>query len=198
MQTRNMTKMGKKVIGTIQTVQRSHQKKKIWMNTKKNLRTWISLELHYFLVYIFEIILLHRLYTLDVFIVKFLFFDQNKKNWVKIQDVRRFPRCQSLVGKGLDLFKTDLFCTVQIKDSCVVDTENRRFYLLSLRLIWDFARDWLQQKMLYLVLMHFIVDLTQKWCEKRIFMTLCCSLSLILRVRRDCGSKSFTSFSCSQ
>ena len=46
-------------------------------------------------------------------------------------------------------------------DSCIVDIENRRFYLLFLRLIWDFARDWLQQ-MLYLVLMHFIVDLAQK------------------------------------
>ena len=29
------------------------------------------------------------------------------------------------------------FCTVQIKDSCIVDIENGRFYLLFLRLIWD-------------------------------------------------------------
>ena len=28
------------------------------------------------------------------------------------------------------LFKTVFFRTVQIKDSCIVDTENRRFYLL--------------------------------------------------------------------
>ena len=42
------------------------------------------------------------------------------------------------------------FCTVQIKDSCIVDIENRRFYLPFLRLIWDFAPDRLQQKMLYL------------------------------------------------
>ena len=36
--------------------------------------------------------------------------------------------------KYLDLFKTGFFCTVQIKDSCIVDIEDRRFYLLFLRL----------------------------------------------------------------
>ena len=41
------------------------------------------------------------------------------------------------------------FCSVQIKDSCIVDRENRKFYLLFLRLICD----WLQQ-MLYLVLIN--------------------------------------------
>ena len=30
-----------------------------------------------------------------------------------------------------------IFCTVQIKESCIVDIENGRFYLLFLRLIWD-------------------------------------------------------------
>ena len=58
------------------------------------------------------------------------------------------------------------FCTVQIKDSCVVYIENRRFFL---RLIWYFAHDWLQQKILYLVLMHFNVDLAQKWLREKIF-----------------------------
>ena len=53
-----------------------------------------------------------------------------------------------------------------------MDVENRRFYLLFLRLIWDFARDWLQQKMLYLILMHFIVDLAQKWLREKIFTIL--------------------------
>ena len=37
--------------------------------------------------------------------------------------------------KHLDLFKTDFFCTVQNKDSCIVDIENRRFHLLFLSLI---------------------------------------------------------------
>ena len=31
----------------------------------------------------------------------------------------------------LDLFKTNFFCKVSIKDSCVVDIENRRLYFLS-------------------------------------------------------------------
>ena len=45
--------------------------------------------------------------------------------------------------------------------------------------------------------MHFIVDLAPKWPrEKRPLTTLCCILSLNLNVRRDRGSKSFTSFSC--
>ena len=66
-----------------------------------------------------------------------------------------------------DLSKTDCFCIVQIKDSCIVDKESRRFYLLFLRLIWDLQRAWLQQKMLYLVLMHFIVELAQKWPREK-------------------------------
>ena len=37
--------------------------------------------------------------------------------------------------KYLDLFKTDFFCTVQIKDSGIVGLENRGFYLLFKRLI---------------------------------------------------------------
>ena len=52
----------------------------------------------------------------------------------------------------------------------MVDIKNGRFYLLFLRLIWDFARDWLQQKMWYLVLMHFIVDFAQKWLRKKTFL----------------------------
>ena len=48
----------------------------------------------------------------------------------------------------------------------MVDMENRRFYLLFLRLIWD----WLQQKMLFFVLMHFIVDLARAaWLWEQIF-----------------------------
>ena len=37
-----------------------------------------------------------------------------------------------------DLFKNDFFlvCIVLIKDSCIVDIENRRFYFLFLRLIF--------------------------------------------------------------
>ena len=61
------------------------------------------------------------------------------------------------------------FCIVQIKDSCIADIRNRRFYLLFLRLIWDFAPDWLQQKMLHMVWMHFIVDLAQKWLREKTF-----------------------------
>ena len=69
-----------------------------------------------------------------------------------------------------DLFWSHcFFCTVQIKDSCIVDIENRRFYLLFLRLIWDFERDWLRQKVLYLVLMLLIVDLAQKWLREKTF-----------------------------
>ena len=51
-------------------------------------------------------------------------------------------------------FRLIFFCNVQIKDSSIVDIENRWFDLLLLPLIW--ARDWLQQKVLYLILMHFI------------------------------------------
>ena len=88
-----------------------------------------------------------------------------------------FVKCQKMAilcpflkfcfAKNLDLRL--IFCTVQIKDSCIVDIENRRFYLLFLSLIWDFAREWLQQKMFFLVLMHFIVDLTQKWLREETF-----------------------------
>ena len=35
----------------------------------------------------------------------------------------------------LKIFELIVFCTVRIKDSCIVDIENRRFYLLFLRLI---------------------------------------------------------------
>ena len=43
--------------------------------------------------------------------------------------------------------------------------------------------------------MHFIVDLAQEWPrEKRPFTTLCCILSLILHLRRHCGSKSYFIF----
>ena len=65
------------------------------------------------------------------------------------------------------LFMTDCFCIVQIKASCIGDKENRRFYLLFLRLIWDLQRVWLQQKMLYLVLMYFIVELAPKWPREK-------------------------------
>ena len=93
------------------------------------------------------------------------------------------PLFKILFLKYLDLFKTDFFCTVQIKDSCIVHIENKRFYLFFLRLIWDFARDWLQQKMSYVVLVHFNVDFTQKWLREKPYLccfpkpTLCCILS---------------------
>ena len=38
----------------------------------------------------------------------------------------------SFFKKYLDLLKTDFFCTVEIKDSCIVNIENRGFYLLFL------------------------------------------------------------------
>ena len=75
-----------------------------------------------------------------------------------------------LLFKNICIYlKLIFFCTVQIKDSCRVDVEDRRFYLLFLRLIWDLARHWLQQKMLYSVLMHFMVDLAQKWLREKTF-----------------------------
>ena len=78
------------------------------------------------------------------------------------------PLFKILFFKSIWIYLTDFFA-VQIKDSCIVDIENRRFYLLCLRLIWDFACDWLQRKMLYLVLMHFVVDLAQKWLREKTF-----------------------------
>ena len=105
------------------------------------------------------------------------------------------PLFKILFFRTIWIYLRLIFCTVQIKDSCTVDIENRRFYLLFLRLIQDFASDWLQQKML-----HFVCILWLIWrrrdCEKRLFTTLCCILKLNLRMRRGCGSKSFTSFSC--
>ena len=49
--------------------------------------------------------------------------------------VSKIDHFVTILPYNLDLFKTDFFCTVQIKDSCIVDIENRRFYLLFLHLI---------------------------------------------------------------
>ena len=51
----------------------------------------------------------------------------------------------------------------------------------------DFARDWLQQKMLYLVLMDFIVDLAPKWLREKTFYYTVLNFIVLLRVRRDYG-----------
>ena len=79
------------------------------------------------------------------------------------------PLFKILLFKNIWIYLRLIFLHCLIKDSCIVEIENRRFYLLFLRLIWDFARDWLQQKMLGFLIMHFIVDFAQKWLREKTF-----------------------------
>ena len=76
-------------------------------------------------------------------------------------------KCLVLFFKYLDLLKTDFF-----------------FFFLHLLLLC----------LLYLVYLSLIW--CRSGCEKRVHTILCYILSLILRVQRDCGRKSFTTFSC--
>ena len=76
-------------------------------------------------------------------------------------------KCLVLFFKYLDLLKTDFFFFALAFVMFVI------LGLSILSLIW-----------------------CRSGCEKRLHTILCYILSLILRVRRDCGRKSFTTFSC--
>ena len=58
------------------------------------------------------------------------------------------PRFKILFFKNIRIYLRRIFFAL-FKSKIAV---NRRFYFLFLRLIWDFARDWPQQKMLYLTI----------------------------------------------